>query len=278
MPDATRFDWEHEKARIKKLAWWDEVKDEVADFPKKEAYYFHPAGFVGNFLGGCITYSDFKFLFKSNHIYAEEFFVELSKYCMLFKLGSCLRRAHFIGQIAREVGGNFNVFENLNYKASVLKQKFSYFSNHPAEADTYGRTSSHSANPKAIANRAYGNRIGNGNIASGDGWKYRGIGGKQLTGKSNYQSFENWHNSSFPNDKQKFVDNPNLLGQSKYAARSAAFFWVKHKLYNIADKGIENKYINKITDIINFYDDANGKKERRSNVKNIHKKLCKGTN
>ena len=215
-------------------------------------------------------------LFKGKHKYAEEFFDELSQNCKLFKLESCVRRAHFIGKIAREVGSNFNVFENLNYKASVLKQKFGYFLNHPSEADTYGRTSTHSANPEAIANRAYANRIGNGSVASGDGWKYRGRGGKQLTGKSNYQSFENWHNSSFPNDRQEFVDNPDLLGQSKYAARSAAFFWLDHKLFNTADLGISDSVINKITNVINYYDDANGKKERRNNVKNIHKKLCKG--
>jgi len=112
-------------------------------------------------------------------------------------------------------------------------------------------------------------------------WMKKGIAAKNKCSnlkacKSNYQSFENWHNSSFPNNKQKFVDNPDLLGQSKYAARSAAFFWLDHKLFNTADLGISDSVINKITNVINYYDDENGKKERRNNVKNIHKKLCKG--
>lgn len=218
-----------------------------------------------------LEYEFFKFLFQSNHSYGIEFFKELKNYCKLFKIDTDLRKAHFIGQIAREVGNNFNVFENLNYKSSVLKVKFEYFSNNPHKADLYGRNDSHSANPVAIANHAYGNRIGNGSIESGDGWKYRGRGGKQLTGKSNYIGFTNWHKANFENID--FVTNPDLLGEYKYAARSAAYFWLKHNLYIIADKGIQTNYINQITNIINKYDDANGKKERIENVTKIYKKL-----
>ncbi|MCP4969832.1 MAG: chitinase, partial [Arcobacter sp.] len=116
------------------------------------------------------------------------------------------------------------------------------------------------------------NRIGNGDVASGDGWKYRGRGGKQLTGKSNYKGFKLWHTKTF-NEEIDFVSTPNLLGEAKYAARSAAYFWLAHSLYDIADKGIENKQINAITNIINLYDSDDGKKERRNNVKKIYKVL-----
>ena len=79
---------------------------------------------------------------------------------------------------------------------------------------------------QAIANYAYGNRMNNGDSTTGEGWKYRGRGLKQLTGKYNYQQFDIWHTkniSEWAEDKNvKFIDNPNLLLQLKYARRSAA--------------------------------------------------------
>lgn len=101
--------------------------------------------------------------------------------------------AHFLAQVKQEVGVTMRLEENLNYTPQDLKDNFSYFKKHPKEADLYGRIPKHRANQEAIANRAYAKRNGNGNVASGDGWRYRGQGMIQLTGKSNYKSFTTNH-------------------------------------------------------------------------------------
>ncbi|WP_281991298.1 glycoside hydrolase family 19 protein [Aquimarina aggregata] len=103
-----------------------------------------------------------------------------------FSINTCLRKAHFFAQIREEVGANISTFsENLNYSVQSLKDTFSYFRNNPEEAELYGRSDEHPADQEAIGNRAYANRLGNGDIDSGDGWNYRGKGYIQLTGRTN---------------------------------------------------------------------------------------------
>ena len=132
-----------------------------------------------------------------------------------------LRLAHFLGQTAHE-SQNFNaVRENLNYSVRGLVATFKkYFDLN--KAVLYGRK------PEKIANLVYANRMGNGNEASGDGWKYRGRGYIQLTGKNNYMEF----------DKQvpeNIIENPDLVA-TQYPLLSAAWFWNKNNLNNLADK------------------------------------------
>ncbi|WP_227461267.1 glycoside hydrolase family 19 protein [Cupriavidus pauculus] len=108
---------------------------------------------------------------------------------------------------------------------------------------------------------AYGGRaeLGNGDYASGDGWRYRGRGLKQLTGRANYKAFAKWHatlQSEWPQEILDFEANPELLVQPKYAARSAAYFWVDHALHEIADKGSTDAHVNSITAIVNFHTDS----------------------
>ena len=92
-----------------------------------------------------------------------------------FNINTCIRRCHFLAQIRQEAGAKLEISEgeNLNYSAELLKSKdkgpFKYFKEHPDEAEKYGRTETHKANPEAIANRAYANRNGNGDITSGIG-------------------------------------------------------------------------------------------------------------
>jgi len=93
------------------------------------------------------------------------------------------RLAAIIGQCAHESGGFLHRFENLNYSAAALRRVFRRHFPTAAIANDYAR------NPERIANRAYSDRMGNGSEASGDGWRYRGRGYIQLTGKSNYQTF-----------------------------------------------------------------------------------------
>lgn len=200
---------------------------------------------------------------------------ELNKDLSGYKLDTPLRRAHFFAQVREEAGSTFRFIESLDYsaerlirtKAQATKDKpagpFSYFKKpeHHPEAFLYGRTSAHPANEEAIANRAYALKIGNGNIASGDGWRYRGRGLKQLTGRGNYRDFT----EAYPlvwSTTIDFEKDPDLLSQPLYAVRSAVWFWLHYKLYEFADKGPDKKYIDSITERINKNTDSYVNRQR----------------
>lgn len=130
--------------------------------------------------------------------------------------------AHFFGQCAHE-SGNFTVFsENLNYSSAGLIKTFRRYFPNISFANQYERK------PIAIANRVYANRMGNGTEFSGDGWKYRGRGAIQLTGKSNYISFAQY--VKFP----QIVETPDLV-ETDYCFESAKFFFDREKLWDIAE-------------------------------------------
>lgn len=169
------------------------------------------------------------------------------------------RRAHFFGQALQEVGQGGAMSEDLHYRVENLT-KFKYFKDHPEEAQLYGKTASKKADPEAIANRAYGGRadLGNGDIASGDGWRFRGRGLIQLTGRANYTAFEKWHNATYDEkiDLVSKTGNPDLLVQPKYAVRSALWFFMKNKLFEIADEGVTEDTSNRITKRVNKHTDS----------------------
>lgn len=147
------------------------------------------------------------------------------------------RTAHFFAQTGHETG-NFRLFtENLNYSESALKAVFGrYFPGNLAKA--YAR------NPESIANKVYGNRMGNGDELSGDGWKYRGRGALQLTGKNNYTAFSEY----LKNDT--ILQNPEQVSD-EYSFESAFFFFDNNKLWSICDMGINDDSILKLTKRIN---------------------------
>jgi putative chitinase len=148
-----------------------------------------------------------------------------------------IRAAHFFAQTSHETG-NFTLFtENLNYSASGLLGIFSkYFTQ--AQAREYQRQ------PEKIANRVYANRMGNGTEASGDGWKYRGRGALQLTGKSNYIAFADYLKNP------EIVTNPNIVA-TDYSFESAVFFFDRNKLWTICDRGISDEAITLLSRRIN---------------------------
>lgn len=149
-----------------------------------------------------------------------------------------VRAAHFFAQCAHE-SGNFKAFsENLNYGAAGLKSIFGKYFTTEKDALEYERK------PEQIANRVYASRMGNGDEASGDGWKYRGRGALQLTGKSNYKEF-----SDYLKDPH-VMDNPDAVA-TKYSFESAMFFFEKNKLWAICDKGINDAAITELTKRIN---------------------------
>jgi predicted chitinase len=128
------------------------------------------------------------------------------------------------------------------------------------------------ADYEAVANGAYGGRaeLGNGDYASGDGWKFRGRGLKQLTGRANYRMFTVWYKanlSEWPSEDQDFVATPDLLVQIKYAVRSACYFWVDHDLHLVADGGPTDAVVDLVTDVVNLH--TASRPDRKDNFKKI---------
>lgn len=147
------------------------------------------------------------------------------------------RAAHFFAQTAHETGEYKTFSENLNYSADGLKKTFGkYF---PGTLNE-----SYAKQPEKIANRVYGNRMGNGAETTGEGWKYRGRGALQLTGKNNYQLFANYLK------KPEIMSNPDLVS-TEYAFESAIFFFDNNKLWSICDKGVNDETILALTKRIN---------------------------
>lgn len=148
-----------------------------------------------------------------------------------------VRAAHFFAQTAHETGGFKAFSENLNYSAQGLQGIFGkYFPGNLEE--------SYARNPEKIANRVYASRMGNGAEASGDGFKFRGRGALQLTGKENYAAFAKYLN------KPEIMTNPDLVATT-YSFESAMFFFDKNKLWEICDKGINDAAILALTKRIN---------------------------
>jgi putative chitinase len=137
-----------------------------------------------------------------------------------FNISSILRLTHFLAQCAHESANFTAVSENLNYSADGLKKIFPKYFPEPLN-QTYAKK------PDKIASRAYANKMGNGDEASGDGYKFRGRGYIQLTGKSNYANFGKFIG-------EDTVAKPDLVA-SKYPLASAAFFFVVNKLWDICD-------------------------------------------
>lgn len=250
---------EEEKRRIAKLVWWDEVKSGVQELPGPDVFHIHPVALVGNFHRGFqFTLEMMQHIFPSvSTATAQAVIDELNPHIELFKLDTELRREHFFAQIRREAGPSLAIHngESLNYPPERLVAKFSYFHAHPAEAQLYGRTNAHPADQEAIANRAYGERNGNAPFPSEDGWKYRGRGLIQITGKTQYRKFTEWHrqnSQAWPSDAGlDFLENFELVGQAKYATRSAIAYWMNNEMYETADGGATTDVVDNITKIIN---------------------------
>jgi putative chitinase len=147
------------------------------------------------------------------------------------------RAAHFFAQTAHETGGFKAFSENLNYSADGLQKIFGKYFPGVLE-EQYAR------NPEKIANRVYADRMGNGSETSGDGWKYRGRGALQLTGKANYKAFSDYLKNPL------IMEQPDLVA-GELAFESAMFFFDKNKLWEICDKGVNKDTILALTKRIN---------------------------
>ena len=154
-----------------------------------------------------------------------------------FNITSPLRLAHFLAQCGHESGGFRATRENLNYSAKGLMGIFKKYFPTAALAAQYERK------PAKIAARVYGGRMGNGNEASGEGYKFRGRGYIQLTGKENYTAF----GKAIGED---ILSNPDVVS-SKYALLSAAWFFSKNGLHKMADSGASDAVVTQITKRVN---------------------------
>lgn len=143
--------------------------------------------------------------------------------CALFVITDGLRLQHFLAQCAHESGGFTKLSENLNYSADALCRLWP--ARFPGDvADAYARQ------PQKIANRVYGGRMGNGDEASGEGWRYRGRGLIQLTGRENYGKAS----QAIFGDLTLIVD-PDQVAEPRAATLSAAWFWQSHACNELAD-------------------------------------------
>jgi len=153
-----------------------------------------------------------------------------------FNITNTLRLAHFLAQCGHESGGFRAVSENLNYSAKGLVGTFPKYFN-ATTAIQYERK------PEMIASKVYGGRMGNGDEASKEGYKFRGRGYIQLTGKSNYTALTRFIG-------EDCVNNPDLVA-TKYPLASAAFFFDSNKIWSICDKGADDDTVTSVTKRVN---------------------------
>lgn len=166
-----------------------------------------------------------------------------------FGVNTDLRLAHFLAQVREEIGTKFEPrIESLNYSEESVLNMFKQIT--PEQAEKYGRNSKHPANQEMIANLAYANRMGNDSVESGDGYKYRGRGTLQITGKYNYQEVQKRLDKYYPNSGVNILTGSNvdtvtgsiLIGMG---------FWIWKDLYKLADVGTSKEVVDSITSVIN---------------------------
>lgn len=176
----------------------------------------------------------------------------IEKYRHKFGLNTDLRLAMFLAQVREEIGSEFKVVrENLNYTPTALVKTFKAFNS--KLANEYGRSNGKKADQVAIANIAYANKLGNGNADSNDGWKYRGAGCLQITGKANFAEVQKrclkYAGKEFdPDTLEGFL----VFGMS---------YWIWRDCYRAADTGD----IDKVTAIINKYTNSYGSRKEHYN-------------
>lgn len=191
---------------------------------------------------------------KLEGVIPDNVFSQISSVMETFQINTPLRMSHFLAQCAHESENFKTVSENLNYGAKGLLRTFKKYFPTEATALQYERS------PEKIANLVYANRMGNGAEVSGDGFKYRGRGYIQLTGKINYKAF----------DKlvvEDIIVNPSLVA-TKYPLLSAAWFWNSRTLNSLADKGATDVDVSAITKKVNG--GVNGLADRLAKFKKFY--------
>jgi putative chitinase len=180
--------------------------------------------------------SEFKLQNLKGHI-PDAVIAQIPETAKKFNITNPLRLAHFLAQCGHESGGWKATSENLNYSSKGLMGIFKKYFPTLALAEQYARK------PEAIASRVYGGRMGNGAEATKEGFKFRGRGYIQLTGKDNYSAFDKFV-------PEEILANPDLVA-TKYPLMSAAWFFNKNGLWSICDKGADQGTVTAVTKRVN---------------------------
>lgn len=162
--------------------------------------------------------------FLPRNKYVSDWYNALSILLPQYDINTPMRVAAFLAQCGHESGGFVFLRENLNYRAETLLRQW------PRRFPTMEIARMYERKPEMIANRAYANRMGNGDEASGDGWRYCGRGLIQLTGKDNYQDFAD-------SIETPVEEIPEYLATFEGATQSACWFWDSRNLNREADVG-----------------------------------------
>lgn len=176
-----------------------------------------------------ITEQQLLAIFPSARRHAGVFVSELNAAMARYRIDSRVRVAAFLAQVGHESGQLTHLVENLNYSAQGLAATWPNRFMAPGGKPN-ARALALARQPEAIANAVYGGRLGNGPESSGDGWRYRGRGLIQVTGRANYRAA----GTGIDLDLEA---SPHLLEQPGPAALSAAWFWAEHGLNELADAG-----------------------------------------
>ena len=249
-------------AAVERHQWWAEARAAGCDLPAgPRLWHYHPLSFLHHIAGeteapvasDCepVTAAMLRQIFTGAPDDRLQVIADgINSNIADGKVNSEVRLTHFLGQVRQEVGPGMHFRENLNYSEDGLyRSDFSYY------RGNRDRSRRDARNEEAIANNAYddanrsaGSKLGN--TEPGDGWRYRGRGLKQLTGRYNYRSFTQLHESIWGGGVD-FEADPELLDRPLYAVRSGLAFWVDNRLYAIADDGVTREVADRITGVIN---------------------------
>jgi predicted chitinase len=204
----------------------------------------------------------------------------MNEYAKAYSVDTKVRIAHFLAQIGHESSFR-SVEENGNYRATRMREIFGCkggSKNYDAAKDDcklgqlreklWTEEATYAHNAKNLLSYVYASRMGNGDEASGDGYKYRGRGLIQLTGKDNYSAFSKTHNEKNPKDQRDFVANPDLIiTEAKYGIESAFYFWDANGLNAKAD----TDKVKDVTEAVNG--GTTGLADREERLKSVKKAL-----
>ncbi|MBN2037632.1 MAG: hypothetical protein JW768_12900 [Chitinispirillaceae bacterium] len=212
--------------------------------------------------------------------YYQSILANLNKYAKIYEINTPERIAHFLSQIGHESGFEATE-ENLNYSENRMKQIFGCKedgwdgSDCPSEKrkrlKLWENPSNYARKPENLANYVYADRLGNGNEKSGDGYKYRGRGMIQLTGKDNYKKYTEIHNKKNPEDQKNFVENPDLIcSELEYGVESAFVWWSMNNVNSLCN-GSSEKDIEIVSKKVNG--GTIGLEERKKIFQKLYKTL-----
>ncbi|MGK0738109.1 hypothetical protein ACSFCX_14950 [Yokenella regensburgei] len=225
----------------------------VPPFNRNEAvWHFHPVVFLDGIDSSLSEIITLEMLLAANlgenKAQCEKVLPYINKYSCIYKIKGKKEIAHFLSQIGHESGFVLTE-ENLNYSAKGMRRIFGCIKG-PGQYNTanddcnlgrlrdklWSNEALYAHKPENLANYVYADRMGNGSEGAGDGYKYRGRGMIQLTGKSEYRAFTNRHNEMSPDDIKDFVTNPELVSTNiEYGVESAFSFWVSKGLSKTAN-------------------------------------------